>query len=154
MCILGLPRDIETSALVVVNGQGELWRTTFPVQWWNEGNYSHLIITGAGIGEETGRPFDIKDLTKNFHLLRTKNVHAQGYLVPDTRDHARWVVEKICELEISTATVCASLYHLPRVFRTILRELIRNDLERRIRIYPVPIPVSPSLISPETSAYE
>jgi len=151
--ILGLPRDIKTAGLVVVNGQGEPWRTTLPVQWWNERKrgYSHLIPTGAGIGEETGRLFDIPDLVTHFGLLRTNNVHVQGYLVPDTRDHARWVVGKLCELDLSTATVCASLYHLPRVFRTILKELMRNGLERKIPIYPVPIPVSPSLISPETN---
>lgn len=151
VCILGLPRDIPVAALVVVNGQGELVRTAQVVAEWNQGSSAeHLIITGAGIGEKTCRSFDTNDLVQNFGLTRTDNVHVQGYPVPNTLDHGRWVVEQLERLGVTSVAVYATLYHLPRVFLTLIRYLKNRGLERQVVLYPRPIQCSPWETSPET----
>lgn len=151
VCILGLPRDVPVEALVVVNGQGELIRTSQVVSEWNQGSSAkHLIITGAGIGEKTCRSFDMEDLVENFGLTRMDSVHAQGYPVPDTRQHAEWVVGQLEGLGVTSVAVYATLYHLPRVFLTLIRYLKNHGLDRQIAFYPRPIQCSPFASSPET----
>lgn len=148
--VLGFPRHHEVEALVVVNGQGELFRMREPIDKWNRGIASHLIITGAGIGEKTYRSLDRDDLVRNFGLTRLEDVHAQGYPTSDTRDQGRWIVEELARLRVKSAAVYASLYHLPRVFLTLLHYLVLWKLEREIVIHPRPSEVSPFEISPET----
>lgn len=151
ICILGLPRQVSVEALVVVNGQGELTRTTHAVTEWNCGVAAkYLLITGAGIGEQTCRSFNMEDLVQNLGLTRTENVRAQGYPVPSTLEHGQWVVEQLAELGVKRAALYASLYHIPRVYLTVLRYLMDRELDREVLIIPHPVPQSPFDHFPET----
>jgi uncharacterized SAM-binding protein YcdF (DUF218 family) len=77
-----------------------------------------------------------------------ENIHIN----PDpknTVDQADWLRDKVKEFNIKSLALCASYYHLPRAFLTVLKTFIKARIQ--IVIIPHPTATPPEAPSPEVN---
>lgn len=155
MMILSLPRP-ETKAIVVFPGMGEIWRLEHAIQVFSnpvDFGSDYLLIAGCDWKNEKTQPQPTIELVKKSPFILPdcdlKFVHIQEH-ARHTPDQTGWVVVKIRELEIKSVSLVVSPYHLVRAYLTLLKECIKCDI--RIPIIPIPVPISPSTIIPESGA--
>jgi hypothetical protein len=150
MFLYGMPRPVEdVDAIATISGLGEYWRPMAAIRAWetHEGA-SHLLIAGAHKDEATYIEPTPENLSRPpFNLTRHEGVHTQPHAL-HTPDQARWLVDKVTELEIPNMALYVSPYHLLRAYGTVLKTMIKRDAV--IPMVPVPVSVSPSAVVPET----
>lgn len=154
LMLYGLPNMLEeTDAFITVPGLGEWWRVADTIRAWECDRVSarHLLIAGQNENENCFTEHTIAALQKPpYELTRLKNVHTQ-IRAENTKVQAEWIVRRIKELKVTTATLFAPPYHLLRVYGTILKEFYKQSV-RLIPIMPAPLRVSPVTFTPETNA--
>jgi len=150
MMLYGLPRPVEeVDAIAVMSGLGEHWRVTDAVRAWNNSpDVDHLLIAGANRDEKSFVEPTLENLARPpFNLTRTEGVHAQPHAL-HTPDQAEWLVGKFQDLDVESAALYVSPYHLFRAYGTVLKSMIKSDV--RIPVIPMPVSVSPDTATPET----
>lgn len=160
--ILSVPRPIQTiDAFVVLPGMGEFWRVRDAIIYWEKKiicsyQVRFLIITGHNKREKTSETIDIERLKKcPYELTHIKRVICGGH-AEHTKEQTDWVCKKVQELGIKSIALFASPYHIVRAYLTLLKSVLNMESENFLPIIPVPTPVAPGTIIPETgtSAWE
>ncbi len=147
--ILALPR-VKTHAVTVFPGQGENCRLESAVKWWKASRSNHLFVAGTEWKEEKttvqptvallqAPPYNLSDSD----LERTE-IQEHAHITPD---QTKWVVQMVKKWEIQSIGLVAPTYHVVRAYLTLLKEFLK--IGRAIPIIPLPVPISPSTISPE-----
>ncbi len=152
--ILSLPR-VYTQAITIFPGMGEMWRLEHAVKIFKaSANYQYLLAAGSEWKKEVTPSQPSTELLKsNPYRLSDcdlRHVHIQEH-ARHTPDQAYWVVQKVKELEIKSLSLVVSPYHLPRAYRTLLKQFIKTG-NGYIPIIPIPVPMSPFKIIPESNA--
>ena len=139
--------------LVSIGGMGEDERVVYPRRkYWEptESMNRLFLVLGYNENESTWKPMDVEALTQEpFCISRTDGLHAQSKFIT-TLDQARWIVEKIGELDIKSLALFSAPYHLPRMLATLIKEMNKRGI--RVPVIPAPVLVSPSSVVPETGA--
>jgi hypothetical protein len=90
------------------------------------------------------------DYLRGLGLRRFDGVCLQTEPAPNTGLQARWITDQIQTRDITSLALTVSAYHLPRLYLTVLKELIRSGV--RVPLIPVPAYFSPSASIPESGA--
>jgi hypothetical protein len=150
--ILTLPAEAaaDVDAVAVLTGQGETWRLAHAVAD-RETNPArrHLLVATTNAAEATYAPIT-PDTLRGLGLRRTGGVHIQAVAAADTGVQAAWIAAQIREHDITGLALAVSPYHLPRAYLTVLRAC--EDRGIRIPLLPMPVPVAPSTVVPESAA--
>jgi uncharacterized SAM-binding protein YcdF (DUF218 family) len=150
--ILTLPQSAaeRVDALVIATGQGEEWRLTQAIRAWETNPaLRHLLVANGNPAEDTYVDISL-DYLRGLGLRRFEGVCVQTEPAPSTGLQARWIADEVQARGISSLALIASGYHLPRLYLTVLKELIRSGV--RVPLIPVPAQVSPSAAIPESGA--
>jgi uncharacterized SAM-binding protein YcdF (DUF218 family) len=148
--ILTLPQSAaeRVDALVVAAGQGEEWRFTEAIRRWETNpDLRHLLVADGNPAETTYVEITL-DYLRSLGLRRADGVTLQAEPAPNTGLQARWIVGQVQTHGITSLGLTVSPYHLPRLYLTVLKELIKSDV--RLPMIPVPVAVSPSALIAET----
>lgn len=148
MMLYSLPREIwRVEALAVFPGQGETWRISQALEWWNrrKGRARHLLLAG-GSGLSS-----VEEYIDHFgEIGRDSWVDVQWPDARNTKEQADWTAEKVRELNIESLALFVSPYHLLRAYCTLLKSLEARGLQ--IPIVPAPVAISPEVVVPESGA--
>lgn len=152
--ILSIPQQagLSADALYVLPGQGEWWREAAAIRDW-EGfgcRAARLIIAGSYGNEATWEaPTLARYMKEPFNLTRTTNVILHDH-AHHTAEQAAQMVTDVRTQGLSSIALYASPYHLPRAYMTFVAALYKFVGADLIPIIPVPTPMSPGTIVPET----
>ena len=150
---MSLPQKLasEVDALCTFTGQGEDQRILQPTKayWENpETKNRFFLIPGHHKAEHHWRDMTPEVLAAEpFNLKRFEGVVVTPPLVT-TKDQARWIVDKIEELGITSLGVVSSPFHLLRAYLTVLGQMKTAGI--RIPAIPVPVYEAPHMIVPES----
>lgn len=155
MMLYNLPRQIlpQIEAFALFPGMGEIWRVRHIIACWEnrENTVQYFLNTALNTREKTAEKLTIKHLCMPpYNLSRTEcvitRVHAEH-----TKDQTEWLAKQVKKLDISSVAVFAPPYHCLRAYLTLLKSFIKREMNEVILI-PMPTPISPSRITPETGS--
>lgn len=141
MMILSIPLR-RTDGILIVTGEGELERVYQGTDLWKKDRDGFLLVTGDS--EEINEAFG--EITKKTitDLCQVEEDYPGIFKQEKARhtlDQAVWASALIAEHPIESLIVISALYHLPRVFLTLLKVLQKNN--QKIVLIPSPaFPVS------------
>ncbi|WP_432941165.1 hypothetical protein ACQPXM_33050 [Kribbella sp. CA-253562] len=150
--ILTLPQSAadRVDALVIATGQGEEWRLAQAIRAWEVNPaLRYFLVANGNPAEETYVEITV-DYLRGLGLCRFDGVLLQTEPAPNTGLQARWIADQVQARDITSLALTVSAYHLPRLYLTVLKELIRSGV--RVPLIPVPAQVAPSTSIPETGA--
>jgi len=145
MTILGI-RLQRADGIALFTGEGERHRVLHGVNLWNR-DYGRLFLV-TGDSEQTSRSFGEttkKEITDLCHVEENCPEIFKQERADHTGEQANWVAGLAVENQVESLIVTASLYHLPRVFLTLLKCLQRKNQ----KILLIPSPARPVQFSRE-----
>ncbi len=158
--ILSLPRSVAVDALVVPQGEDEIWRVTAAVRDWNVHKTAKYLLIAGDQWKATGqgRPQEGKsgpDITleslRNPPYSLTRN---DGVIVNDfdanTKTQTEWVWGKMNDLGLSSFELHVSPYHLVRWYLTFLKTSVK--LGKLFVVIPSPTPSEMDRVAPLSGA--
>lgn len=149
--ILSIPR-VPTKALVVFLGMGEDERLIHACRRWERDEHlEYFLVAGPHSAERTARRCTLEQLKKPPFSLREDMTDNVGVLseAANTKVQADWTAQMVEEKSISSVTISAPDYHMPRAYGTLLMSLFEH-VPWDVALIPDPTPLSPLHISPET----
>ena len=148
--VLSIPRVVErVDGFLVLPGEGEHWRLTEAIYWWQSEKSSarSLLIAGHNTREKTSEILDLGRLQmKPYNLRRLEGVHLAIH-AESTLDQMIWPCDKIKELDIKSIALFVSPYHQVRAYLTLLEALLARGYE--VVLIPAPMLIPLDTVSPE-----
>lgn len=152
LTVLSLPQQVEKAdGLAVLPGQRESERVIEAITYWQQltkPKARYLLIAGQNEKERMYGDLDPDRLSQpQFNLVRTAGLVVETR-ASNTKVQTDWIAHQVQEKGITSLAIFTSLYHLLRVYLTLIQSLA--TLEIVIPIFPNPTGLGLHCVSPDT----
>lgn len=148
--ILSTPCPLDrVDAIAVMPGLGEHDRVMAAARAYESNlKVRYLLVAGTYAGEKAQPQPSLEYLkAAPINLQRFDNVKTQ-VSASNTVEQVEWLLQTIKSQGITSLAVVVSHWHLPRAYGTLLKSMVKADLQ--IPAFPVAVPSEPYRIVPET----